>query len=118
MPHFPAGWNVVRTLPNAQMVWNRSAVSEVKRRGEDLNISHIDEMLALTELNKLGRFRKRAPELGSYIGIHESGQLVAMAGEGLRFPRYNEISAFCTHPHHPGRGYPTSLFSALIQKGT
>ena len=25
MPHFPAGWNVLRTLPNAQMVWNSPA---------------------------------------------------------------------------------------------
>ncbi|OLD13058.1 MAG: hypothetical protein AUI50_01655 [Crenarchaeota archaeon 13_1_40CM_2_52_14] len=118
MPHFPAGWNVVRTLPNAQMVWNRSAVSEVKRRGEDLSISHIDEMLALTELNKLGRFRKRAPELGSYIGLHESGRLVSMAGEGFRFPGYTEISVVCTHPDYRGRGYASSLVSALIQKIT
>jgi predicted GNAT family acetyltransferase len=73
-------------------------------------------MLALTELTKLGRFRRRAPELGSYLGIHEAGQLVAMAGEGLRLPGYVEISAVCTHPEHRGRGYARSLVSALIQK--
>jgi predicted GNAT family acetyltransferase len=75
-------------------------------------------MLALTELNKLGRFRKRAPELGSYIGIHESGQLIAMAGEGFRFPGYTEISAVCTHPDYRARGYASSLVSALTQKIT
>ncbi len=118
MPHLPADWNVVRTLPNAQMVWNGHVLPEAKHTAEDLNISHIDEMLALTELNKLGRFRRRAPELGTYLGIHESGLLVAMAGEGFRFPGYTEISAVCTHPDRRGRGYASSLVSALIQKIT
>ncbi len=118
MPHFPAGWNVVRTLPNAQMVWNGQVPPEVKHNPEDLGISHIDEMLALTELNKLGRFRKRAPELGSYIGLHEAGRLVAMAGEGFRFAGYTEISAVCTHPDYRSRGYASSLVSELIQKIT
>ncbi len=116
MPDFPAGWTVVRMLPNAQMVWKSPMPPPVKHTVEDLSISHVDQMLALTELNKLGRFRKRAPELGSYLGIHESGQLVAMAGEGFRFPGYTEISAVCTHPDYRGHGYASSLVSALIQK--
>ena len=81
VPDLPAGWTIVRTLPNAQIVWNGPVPPEVKHSAEDLSISYIDEMLALTELNELGRFRERAPELGSYLGIHESGQLVAMAGK-------------------------------------
>jgi ribosomal protein S18 acetylase RimI-like enzyme len=118
VPDFPAGWTVVRVLHNIQMVRSNPAPPSVEHQIEDLNISHIDEMLALTELNKMGRFRRRAPELGSYIGIHESGQLVAMAGEGFRFPGYTEISAVCTHPDHRGHGYASSLVSALIQKIT
>ncbi len=116
MPHFPADWNVVRMLPNSQMVWNGHVPPEAKHTPENLNISHIDEMLALTELNKLGRFRKRAPELGSFLGLHQAGQLVAMAGEGFRFPGYTEISAVCTHPDYRGHGFASSLVSALIQK--
>jgi ribosomal protein S18 acetylase RimI-like enzyme len=118
VPEFLRGWTIVRVLPNIQMVWNDSAPPQVKHSFEDLNISHIDEMLALTELNNLRRFRKRAPELGSYIGVRESGHLVAMAGEGFRFPGYTEISAVCTHPDYRGRGYASSLVSALIQKIT
>jgi predicted GNAT family acetyltransferase len=100
------------------MVWKSKQPPPAEHRIEVLNISHTHEMLALTELNKLGRFRRRAPELGAYLGIHESGQLVAMAGEGFRFPGYTEISAVCTDPHHRGRGYASSLVSALIQKIT
>ena len=117
-PNLPPGWTIVRMLPNVQMVWTGPLPKLAKHRIEDLNASHTNEMLALTELNKLGRFRKRAPGLGSYLGIHESGQLVAMAGEGFRFPGYTEISAVCTHPNHRGRGYASSLVSALIQKIT
>jgi ribosomal protein S18 acetylase RimI-like enzyme len=115
-PDLPAGWTVVRSLPNIQMVGILPMPLSVEHRIEDLNISHIDEMLALTKLTELGRFRRGAPELGSYIGIHESGQLVAIAGEGFRFPGYTEISAVCTHPEYRGRGYASSLVSALIQK--
>src|SRR5260370_36302360 len=75
-------------------------------------------MLALTELTRPGPFSKRTPELGSYLGIYEPGQLVAMAGERIRFPGYAEISAVCTHPDHRGRGYASSLVSALIQRIT
>jgi predicted GNAT family acetyltransferase len=117
-PHLSPEWTVVRTLLNIQMVRHSPVPPPVEHPVEVLNISHIDEMLALTELNQLGRFRRRAPELGSYIGIHESDRLVAMAGEGFRFPGYTEISAVCTHPDRRGRGYASSLVSSLIQKIT
>lgn len=117
-PSLPAGWTAVRVLPNIQMIRDSPVPPPVKHSVEDLNISHIDEMLALTELNQLGRFRRRAPELGSYVGIHESGRLVAMAGEGFRFPGYTEISAVCTHPDRRGRGYASSLVSSLIHQIT
>ena len=69
-------------------------------------------------MTNLERFRRRAPELGSYLGIHEGGQLVAMAGEGLRFPGYSKISAVCMRPEHRGRGYASSLVNVLIEKIT
>jgi ribosomal protein S18 acetylase RimI-like enzyme len=118
LPEFPPGWKIVRSAPNLQMVWNDSAPPQVKHSFEDLNTSHIDEMLALTELNNLRRFRRRSPELGSYIGMRESGRLVAMAGEGFRFLGYTEISAVCTHPDYRGHGYASSLVSALVRKIT
>jgi hypothetical protein len=86
VPELALGWTIVRALPNLQMVWNDTLLPQVKHSFEDLSSMQIDEMLALTELNNLRRFRRRAPELGSYIGIRESGRLVAMAGEGFRSP--------------------------------
>ncbi len=118
MPDLPAGWTIVRNVNSAQMVWNGSAPPPVKHTIEDLSISDVDEMLALVELTKPGPFLRRTPELGSYLGIHEAGQLVAMAGERLRPLGYTEISAVCTHPEYRGRGYASSLVSALIRKTT
>jgi predicted GNAT family acetyltransferase len=118
MPVLPPGWTVVHRVESAQMVWNAPAPLRVKHTMEDLNISQIDEMLALVELTKPGPFLRRTPELGTYLGIREGDQLVAMAGERLRPLGYTEISAVCTHPEYRGRGYASSLVSALIQKIT
>ena len=116
MPDLPAGWIVLRKGEGAQMVWNGSATAPPKHRIEDLNISDIDEMLALVELTEPGPFQRRTPELGTYLGIRERGQLVAMAGERIRPLGYTEISAVCTHPEYRGRGYASSLIVMLIQK--
>jgi predicted GNAT family acetyltransferase len=118
MPTLPTGWTVIRKANAAQMVWNGSPPQPVKHRIEDLDISDIGEMLALVELTKPGPFLRRTPELGTYLGIHEAGQLVAMAGERLRPSRHTEISAVCTHPQYRGRGYASSLVSMLIQQST
>jgi predicted GNAT family acetyltransferase len=115
MPKLPAGWTVLRKAEATQMVWNGSMSTPPKRNVEELNISDIDEMLALVELTKPGPFLRRTPELGTYLGIHEGGQLVAMAGERIRPVGYTEISAVCTHPEYRGRGYASSLVSSLIQ---
>jgi len=116
MPDVPVGWTIVRRIDSAQMVWNSSVPPPVKHSLEDLDISQVDEMLALVELTKPGPFFRRTPELGSYLGIHDSGQLVAMAGERLRPFGHTEISAVCTHPKYRDHGYASSLVSALIQK--
>ena len=118
MPDLPAGWTVVRKVDSAQMVWNGSVPPPVKHSLEELDISQVDEMLALVELTKPGPFFRRTPELGSYLGIREKGQLVAMAGERLRPLGHTEISAVCTHPEYRDRGYASSLVSSLIQKIT
>jgi ribosomal protein S18 acetylase RimI-like enzyme len=118
MPVLPADWGVLRKIDSSQMVWNAQTPPAVEYGFEELNISHIDEMLALVDLTKPGPFSRRTPELGSYLGIRKEGQLVAMAGERLRPYGHTEISAVCTHPDHRGHGYASSLVSILIQRIT
>jgi len=61
-------------------------------------------------------FRARSAELGTFIGIFESGQLVAMAGERMAWPGSQEISGVCTHPDYTGRGYAGGLTRALVRR--
>jgi predicted GNAT family acetyltransferase len=73
-------------------------------------------MMHLVELTKPGPFAARTIALGSYIGIRDGGQLVAMAGERLRFDGFTEISGVCSHPDHRRRGYPSLLVSTLMRQ--
>jgi len=91
---------------------------EVVPLGDD----DVPEMLKLTALTKPGPFSKRTHEMGSYVGIKQDGQLVAMAGERMRIPAaedgsapaFSEVSAVCTHPQHTGKGYARLLMSTVM----
>ena len=79
-----------------------------------LDTESVQEMMALTGLVYPGYFRPRTIELGNYIGIHEGGRLVAMAGERMWIGPWREISAVCTHPEHLGRGHAYRLAATLV----
>jgi predicted GNAT family acetyltransferase len=84
----------------------------------ELTTADVPEMLALTKLTEPGPFLPRTIELGAYLGVHDAGSLVAMAGERLHLTGFTEISAVCTHPQYRGRGYGNALLSALISRIT
>src|SRR6266849_4133757 len=50
VPVLPANWTMVRKVDTAQMVWNTQTLPPVEHSFEELNTSHVDEMLALVEL--------------------------------------------------------------------
>lgn len=61
-------------------------------------------------------FRRRTPELGTYMGVIRDGELLAMAGERMALPGAVEISAVCTHPDHLGKGLAGTVMRALINR--
>jgi ribosomal protein S18 acetylase RimI-like enzyme len=71
------------------------------------------EMLDLVARTEPGPFRPRTFELGTYLGIHRGGRLVAMAGERLHPPGWTEISAVCTDADHRGQGLAARLVRAV-----
>jgi GNAT superfamily N-acetyltransferase len=85
--------------------------------GEFVNLTPVDvpEMMQLVELTKPGPFSARTIVLGSYIGIRNGSQLVAMAGERMKFDGFTEISAVCTHPDHRGQGHSSLLVRTLVR---
>ncbi|MGW4025041.1 GNAT family N-acetyltransferase [Streptomyces sp. NPDC005009] len=115
----PSGWEPVFRLEGRQMI----------RRGEgrldhppvrpgtevvELTADDVPEMLDLVARTRPGPFWPRTRELGTYLGIRDSGTLVAMAGERLRPPGWTEISAVCTAPEARGRGHAARLVRELV----
>ncbi|TGX54162.1 GNAT family N-acetyltransferase [Sphingomonas gei] len=74
------------------------------------------EMLALATLTEPGPFFARTHRLGAFIGIRDSGRLVAMAGERTKPEGFTEVSGVCTHPDWRGRGYAGGLMRVVAAR--
>ncbi|MGZ0147281.1 GNAT family N-acetyltransferase [Kribbella sp. WER1] len=83
-----------------------------------LGVDDVPDMLALVALTDPGPFRSRTIELGTYLGIRRSGELIAMAGTRFSLPESVEISAVCTHPSARGQGLATRLIRAVAAEIT
>jgi ribosomal protein S18 acetylase RimI-like enzyme len=108
----PPNWTVLVRIPVVQMI---DAGVEARPDGDVVRLSDDDvpDMLELVAETKPGPFAPRTIDMGSYVGLRESGQLIAMAGERLHPPGWTEISAVCTAPEHRGRGLATRLVQAV-----
>jgi ribosomal protein S18 acetylase RimI-like enzyme len=117
-PTLPRYWEMVHSGEMYQMICEAPAHLDERKIFRELAKADIPEMLALTKLTEPGPFLPRTIELGAYLGVHDAGSLVAMAGERLHLTGFTEISAVCTHPQYRGRGYGNALLSALISRIT
>lgn len=115
----PPGWDPVFTLPGLQLVADGPSFPAAQHGGPGVVVLGVDDttdMLALAARTRPGPFFPRTRELGRYLGIRDAGgDLVAMAGERLAPAGWTEISAVCTDPTVRGRGYATTLVTALRQ---
>jgi predicted GNAT family acetyltransferase len=112
---FPPDLVEVKAATGVQMVATRRMTPETNR-GDILTLTDEDapEMLELATLTEPGPFLARTHTMGTFIGIRIGGQLVAMAGERMRFPGYTEVSGVCTHPEFRGRGLARRLSAAVV----
>ncbi|MBC7507083.1 MAG: GNAT family N-acetyltransferase [Sandarakinorhabdus sp.] len=67
------------------------------------------EMRALAVLTAPGPFLAKTHRIGDFIGVHDGGRLMAMAGTRMRMPGFAEVSGVCTHPDARGRGHAARL---------
>lgn len=113
------GWTFVAGAPLLQMVCQNGHIASSTAPQSplcELGTPDSSEMLELTALTKPGPFGSRTHELGTYLGIRDGGQLVAMAGERLKVPGHTEVSAVCTHPDHLGKGYAAALMMEIMRR--
>jgi GNAT superfamily N-acetyltransferase len=113
-PVLPANWSMLIDGDMYQMILETPPPAHPNQAFRKLTHEDIPEMLALTKLTEPGPFLPQTIQLGSYFGIHETGLLVAMAGERLHLTGFTEVSAVCTHPNFRGRGYGNALMSTVI----
>jgi GNAT superfamily N-acetyltransferase len=115
IPPAPRGWLVTLAGVGHQMVLEAFVATPVPpvRR---LTADDVPRMLDLVARTRPGPFATRTIELGSYFGVFDGDELVAMAGERLRLPGFTEISAVCTEPSARGRGLAAGL-SAHVATG-
>jgi ribosomal protein S18 acetylase RimI-like enzyme len=110
-------WDLIFSLGLYQMICINSKtytgpIASIQPLSED----HIPAMIELTALTKPGPFTQRTIDFGNYVGIFESNQLIAMAGERLHLPDFTEVSAVCTHPSYAGNGHAAALVNHLSKK--
>ena len=110
----PQEFDVERAGLLQQMIVVRDPGGHVDTTGI-VRLGHADaaDLFDLTERTKPGPFRTRTQETGQYIGIHEGGRLIAMAGERMQLDDYVEISAVCVDDAHRGKGLANRLIRVL-----
>jgi ribosomal protein S18 acetylase RimI-like enzyme len=113
-PTLPPDWATRVGLDIYQMTFEGPPPAKPNHVMRKLTHADVPEMLALTKLTDPGPFLPRTIDLGAYYGIHDSGSLVALAGERLHLAGFTEVSAVCTHPAFRGRGYGNALMSKVI----
>jgi ribosomal protein S18 acetylase RimI-like enzyme len=108
----PDGWQVLAVIDGVQLTGDL-VTGTPDHEAIALGPDDVPDMLDLVARTEPGPFRERTVEFGGYLGIRQSGALIAMAGERLRPPGWTEISAVCTDPQFRGQGLASRLTLAV-----
>jgi predicted GNAT family acetyltransferase len=112
----PVDFKVVLAETGEQMIGSPADSSLRDAEIVKLSAADVPAMMALTDLTKPGPFALRTHELGTFLGIRVSGELVAMTGERMKPGRFVEMTAVCVHPDYRGRGYAQALLAAVARR--
>lgn len=118
LPDAGADWRVAAQVPCHQMICEQPADWATVNSGAveilPLDTTHVPQMLSLVKLTEPGPFARRTIEMGSYWGVFDGDQLVAMAGERMKPDGWVEVSGVCTHPDARGRGLAAMLVAKVL----
>ena len=107
---FPGSWRVEKELECVQMTCEQPIpAKEYSSEIHPLTSGESKQLYDLIQLVQPGYYIEQTRLLGRYFGIYVDQQLVAVAGERLRFDGYTEVSGICTHPDFTGRQFGHQL---------
>ncbi|HEX4243865.1 MAG TPA: GNAT family N-acetyltransferase [Steroidobacteraceae bacterium] len=110
----PRGWRVTAYSFILQLFPTEATWAEAEEAGVVLEETHRPAMRSLMQAAFPDYFRERTAELGTYVGVFEGRRLIAMAGERIAIPGWQEVSAVCTHPDFARRGHARRLTLAVM----
>lgn len=108
---------VLKEVVCDQMICTHEVASEYSLEKEILKLTpdHYEALFNLVNLVQPGYFQRKTPEMGTFYGIFESGQLVAAAGCRIQMDAFVEISSVVTHPQYVRRNYAFHLTLRCIE---
>lgn len=113
----PADLSPLKQAMGVQMVYDGADLDAYSSNGIiPLGDADAPDMQALAKLTEPGPFLARTHEMGRFFGVKEDGQLIAMAGERMRFDGFSEVSGVCTHPEFQGRGLAGRLSAHIARQ--
>lgn len=111
----PRAWEQVFELPGRQLV-APVPDGDVDPRVVELGRGDDAAMLDLATRTRPGPFFARTAQLGTFLGVRDGDDLVAMAGQRLHPGGWVEISAVCTDERARGRGLAAVLVAAQVAR--
>lgn len=117
-PLLPIECELIKEVMCDQMVFDkyRSVHLLTEKEIITLDSSHHHQLISLVNLVQPGYFRERTPEMGTFYGILEEGQLVAAAGTRIQMNDYTEISSVVTHPNFLRKNYALMLTVRCVEE--
>ena len=107
---------IEKELVCLQMICSAPINIEYRENIISLNESHKKQLVDLVNLVQPGYFKEGSSSMGSYYGIFNNDQLVAVTGERLKMYGFTEISAVVTHPDFTGKGFAKQLVAHTVNK--
>jgi ribosomal protein S18 acetylase RimI-like enzyme len=104
-----SGWVPDGVIPGVQLVATDALRTAPADDAFVVGAADAAEAMELVLRTEPGPFRPRTHELGTYLGLHRDGRLVALAGERLHPEGWTEISAVCTDPAYRRQGLASRL---------
>ena len=110
-----SNWHELASYYVSQMIYVGEDTAPTYEHVE-LSFGDVPNMIDLVRLTEPGPFDARTIEFGTYLGVYQGDQLLAMAGERLRPTGWVEISGVCTHPSARSQGFAAALVKELVAR--